>query len=386
MSVRIGIVAGEFSGDTLGAGLIRAVHSRRPDVRFEGVAGPKMVAAGCDALYQAEELAVMGIVEVVRHLPRLLRIRRNLIRHWRLKPPDLLIGIDAPDFNIGLESRLRGQGIATIHYVCPSIWAWRQNRVRKLRRAADRVLCLLPFEKQFLDAHAVPSDFVGHPLANTIPVYVDVGKAKSELGVDDRPLLALLPGSRVGELERLAGEFVKTAAWVAERHDVQLIAAMASQRLATQFRAIAVETAPDLHIEIVVDRTAAVLAAADVVLIASGTATLEAALYKKPLVVAYRLSPITYRLVTALRLIKINHFALPNLLAGRLVVPEFIQNDVRADAMGEALLEFLREGQKRAAVVEEFAKLHQTLAQNADERAADAVLSVLAADRAPAAQ
>ena len=386
MSVRIGIVAGELSGDTLGAGLIRAVQSRRPDVSFEGVAGPKMAAAGCRPLYQAEELAVMGLVEVVRHLPRLLRIRRGLVRHWRREPPDLLIGIDAPDFNIGLESSLRRHGVATLHYVCPSIWAWRQNRVRKLRRAADRVLCLLPFEKQFLDSHGVPADFVGHPLANAIPAEVDAGKAKSDLGIDDRAVLALLPGSRVGELDRLAGEFLKTAAWVAERNDIQVIAAMASERLATQFGRIAEEVLPDLRIETVVDRTQSVLAAADVVLIASGTATLEAALYKKPMVVAYRLSPLTYRLVRALRLIKIKYFALPNLLAGQPVVPEFIQADVDAAAMGEVLDKYLRDPQMRAAVVEEFAKLHDTLAQDADERAADAVFSILAASGAPPAQ
>ena len=375
--MRIGIVAGELSGDTLGAGLITAVHRRSADIRFEGVAGPKMIAAGCEALYHAEELAVMGILEVVRHLPRLLGIRRALVRRWRTDPPDLIIGIDAPDFNVGLESRLRAHGVATVHYVCPSIWAWRQKRVRKIRRAADRVLCLLPFEKEFLESHGVSADFVGHPLADVIPAEIDVGAAKCRLGVSGKPLVALLPGSRVGELERLAREFLKTAGWLAGRSSASLVAAMATERLAAQFRKIMIETAPDLPVKIVVDRTHDVLAAADAVLIASGTATLETALHKKPMVVAYSVSPFTYRLVKALGLMKISYFALPNLLAGRIIVPEFIQNEINPSVMGSALLDFLTNPEKRAVVTEEFAKLHRTLARNADERAADVVLSMI---------
>jgi len=379
---RIAIVAGEISGDRLGAGLIRAVHARRPDVEFFGVAGPAMRQAGCEVWVPSEELAVMGIAEVVRHLPRLRLIFRDLEQRLSADLPDLYIGIDAPDFNLRLERRLRPKGLRTLHYVSPSVWAWRPGRVRVLREACDHVLCLLPFEAAFLHQHDVPATFVGHPLADEIQPNPDRALARTALGLPvTGPIVAMLPGSRAGELERLSPVFAATAAWLHARlPDLTVIVPMATPALKARFSQLWSPAATGgVRLQILDGRAQSAMAAADVVLLASGTATLEGMLINRPMVVAYRLSAFTYVLLKAFRLIRVEHFALPNLLAGERLVPEFIQSAVTPAALGGEVLRWLGAPEDRARLQQRFARLGTALRRQASERAAEVVLSLLPA-------
>ena len=379
---RIGLVAGEASGDTLGGGLIDALRGRVPGARFMGVAGPRMIAAGCEPWRHAEELSVMGLAEVLRHLPRLIRFRRNLLRRFLAADLDVFVGIDSPDFNLPLESALKRAGMPTVQYVSPQVWAWRQSRVASIRKSADRVLCLLPFETEFYEAHGVAARFVGHPLADEVPMDNPAAEARAALGLDaGNPVLALLPGSRSTEVARLAGPFLETAAWMrARRPELQVAAGLASESTAGVFRervrASRLDPPPDVH----VGGARQVMAAADVVLTASGTASLETMLTKRPMVVAYIVSAVTHRLVRLLGFRRLEHFALPNLLAGRRIVPEFLQSDVRADVLGPALEPYLDAGRgqgKDSGWYEEFRSIHERLRRNASERAAGAVLELL---------
>ena len=379
---RIGLVAGEASGDTLGGGLIAAIRNRLPGARFMGVAGPQMIAAGCEPWYRAEELSVMGLAEVMRHLPRLIRLRRDLKHRFMAADLDILVGIDSPDFNLPLESALKRAGVPTVQYVSPQVWAWRQSRVASIRKAADRILCLLPFETEFYEAHGVEARFVGHPLADEVPMDTGVAEARSALGLDvRRPCLALLPGSRGAEIARLAGPFLDTAAWMlARRPELQVTVGLANESTAAAFRekvhASRLDPLPDIHI----GRTRHVMAAADVVLTASGTASLETLLTKRPMVVAYIVSAVTHRLVRLLGLRQLEHFSLPNLLAGRDVVPEFLQGDVRAEVLGPALESYLdgeRGRGKDSDWYDAFRSIHERLRRNANERAAGAVVELL---------
>ena len=379
---RIGLVAGEASGDTLGGGLITAVRRRVPGARFMGVAGPRMTAAGCEPWHDAEELSVMGLAEVLRHLPRLIGFRRNLLRRFLAADLDVFVGIDSPDFNLPLESALKRAGVPTVQYVSPQVWAWRQSRVASIRKSADRVLCLLPFETEFYEAHGVAARFVGHPLADEVPMETDVAEAKAVLGLDaDKPALALLPGSRSTEVERLARPFLDTAAWLRSRRpELQVIAGLANESTAAVFleavRAGRLDPPPDVQ----VGRAREVMAAADVVLTASGTASLETMLTKRPMVVAYIVSAVTHRMVRLLGFRRLEHFALPNLLAGRRVVPEFLQGDVRADMLGPALESYLDGGRGRgkdSGWYEVFRSIHERLRRDASERAAGAVVELL---------
>lgn len=375
-------MAGEISGDRLGAGLIRAVHARRPDVEFFGVAGPAMRQAGCEVWVPSEELAVMGIAEVVRHLPRLRLIFRDLEQRLSADLPDLYIGIDAPDFNLRLERRLRPRGLRTLHYVSPSVWAWRPGRVRVLREACDHVLCLLPFEAAFLHQHDVPATFVGHPLADEIQPDPDRALARTALGLPvTGPIVAMLPGSRAGELERLSPVFAATAAWLHARlPDLTVIVPMATPALKARFSQLWSPAATGgVRLQILDGRAQSAMAAADVVLLASGTATLEGMLINRPMVVAYRLSAFTYVLLKALRLIRVEHFALPNLLAGERLVPEFIQSAVTPAALGGEVLRWLGAPEDRARLQQRFARLGTALRRQASERAAEVVLSLLPA-------
>ena len=388
----IAVVAGEASGDRLGAGLIAAIRERCPGARFEGVAGTAMREAGCEALFDTDALAVMGIAEVLGHLPRLLSIRRSLVRRWSAAPPDLLVGIDAPDFNLGLEKKLRRRGVTTVQYVSPSVWAWRPRRLKKIRKACDRVLCLLPFEKRFYDERGLDAVFVGHPRAESIPRNPDAAAARRALGlVDDGSqgeggagdprageVVALLPGSRAGEVGRLAPHFIGTADWLARRRPgIRFVAALAGAGARTAFEAALAEVAPDLPVTLCDSGVDLPLAACDIALVTSGTATLEAALYGRPMVVAYRLSPATLALVRSLNLIRVENFALPNLLAGRTLVPEFLQEEAVAERMGPALAAWLDEPERRAEAEREFARIHAELARGADGLAAQAVLEML---------
>ncbi|HKJ10567.1 MAG TPA: lipid-A-disaccharide synthase, partial [Gammaproteobacteria bacterium] len=332
--IRIGIVAGEPSGDLLAADLMRAVHERVPDAVFEGVAGPRMIEAGCRALYPLERLSVMGLVEPLKHLPGLLKMRRGLRRHFMAERPDLFIGVDAPDFNLSLEASLKAAGIPTVHYVSPSVWAWRRYRLHKIARAVDRMLTLFPFEADFYREHGVRVSFVGHPLADLIPADIDSRAARRDLGLAEQgPLIALLPGSRESEVARLAQPFVETAAWCLKRRpELRFVAAFASAATRQLFEQAQARWAPSLPITLIDGRSREAMCAADAVLLASGTATLEALLLKRPMVVAYRLAPLTYWL--ARRLVRTRYYSLPNLLAGRRLVPEITQHEVIADVLG----------------------------------------------------
>ena len=375
--MKFGLVAGEASGDVLGAGLIRALRERIPDATFEGVAGPAMVEAGCDQWEPADSLAVMGLVEPLRHIPRLLRLRRELARRWIASPPDVFIGIDAPDFNLGLESKLRRAGIRTAHYVSPSIWAWRPGRVKKVRKAADTVLCILPFEPRLYEQHGVRAVFVGHPKAHEAPARVDQAAARKELGVEAETIVAVMPGSRGAEVQRLGRILAEAACRVAAaRPDVHFVTPVASASLRPLFEQQLAEAGIAGRFTLVDGRSQLVMAAADVVLQASGTAVLEAALLRKPAVATYRLSPLTYWLGRYLFRVKLTHYTLPNLLTSEPLVPEFMQGEARPEAIADAVLGFLEDPDRRRAVSERFDRLRKELALDADQRAAAAVIEL----------
>jgi lipid-A-disaccharide synthase len=379
--LRIGLVAGEASGDLLGAGLIRSIRARCPDARFEGVAGPAMIAAGCEALADAEALAVFGLIEPLVHIPGLLRLRRALIRRWRASPPDVFVGIDAPEFNLGLEKRLRGNGIATVHYVSPSIWVWRAGRIETVRKAADRVLCILPFEKALYDAAGIDAVFVGHPKADSLPAEVDVAACRERLGLGPGPLVAVLPGSRAGEVARLGPEFAAAAAQLAGgRPELRFVMPVASPKLRALCEAQLADAAVRQRFTLVDGDSIGAMSAADVVLLASGTAALESALLGKPTVAAYRVAPLTAAIVRLLRLIRTDYYTLPNLLTETPLIPEFIQEAVSSNALANAVGDFLDDRQARAAVARRFAKLRSELALGADDRAAEAVVSLARKD------
>jgi lipid-A-disaccharide synthase len=375
--MRIGIIAGEASGDLLAADLMQAIRARVPDVQFEGIAGPLMQAAGCQVLFPAEKLSVMGLVEVLGHLPELLRIRRSLRRHFLGHPPDLFIGVDAPDFNLALERRLKAAGIPTVHYVSPSVWAWRQHRLAGIARSVDLMLTLFPFEADLYRARQIPVRFVGHPLADRIPEQCQRRAVRLALKLPERGrILALLPGSRRGEVSRLAEPFLGAALWLRKQlPDLQFIAPLATAATREQFEAIRRRVAPDLPVTILEGQSREAMCAANAVLLASGTASLECLLLKRPMVVAYRLSPITYWL--ARRLLTVSRYSLPNNLAGRALVPEITQQDVTPERLGEELLGYLRDPDASRDLVEAFTDIHHQLRRDASRSAADAVLELV---------
>jgi lipid-A-disaccharide synthase len=382
-SVRIAIVAGETSGDALGGALIQALHARDPSIEFRGVAGPQMRAAGCQALADAHELAVMGLIDPLLHLPRLLRLRARLVREISAWRPDAFVGIDAPGFNQTIAGQFRAQGIASVQYVSPQIWAWRQGRVRKIARRCDLILCLLPFEPEFYRNHAVRAEFVGHPLADQIPLQPDRAAARAALYADERldgPLLALLPGSRMSEMRQLARPFIATAVQVAgARPDLKVVAPMANGAVRREFeRALAdLPQSSSLGLKILDGQARQALTAADVTLVASGTATLEALLCRCPMVVAYRFGAFTATLLRTLRLVRVKHFSLPNLLAGEQVAPEFFQEAVTPVQMAPAIEKMLADTSRRAYLEQKFQQVHQSLRAGGAARAADAILQLL---------
>ena len=377
-----GLVAGEASGDNLGGPLIRALAEHEPGARFFGVAGPRMAEAGCEAWYPAEALAVMGLVEILRHLPRLLRLRRDLLDRLAAAAPDAFVGIDSPEFNLRVAAELRRRGVPTVQYVSPQVWAWRQGRVRSIGQAVDLVLCVLPFETDFYAAHDVRAVFVGHPLADRIPPESDPVAARAALGLPAAgALVAALPGSRRGEVTRLGPPFAATLAWLrARRPDLGFVAPMASPAARQAFERALAEHAPGVPVTLVDGRAQQAIAASDAVLVASGTATLETALVKRPMVVAYRVAPLTGWLLRDLKLVKTAWFSQPNLLAGRALVPEFFQEQVRPDVLGPAVLAQL-ERPDRAQLLDAFAGIHHSLRRDASRRAAEAVLELVASRR-----
>ena len=387
MPLRVGLVAGEASGDTLGAALIQAMLPLAPDAQFFGIAGPKMHAAGCEIWEPAESLAVMGLFEVLRDLPRLLKLRARVRRQFLAAKPDVFVGIDAPEFNLRLARDLRAAGIPTVQYVSPQVWAWRQSRVHGMARSVDLVLCLLPFEKRFYGSQGVAAEFVGHPLADAIPLEVDRRRARAELNLaDDAQVVALLPGSRRGEVARLAGDLAATARWLArERPQLRFIAPMASAATRQIFAEVLRRVAPEVEVKLLEGQAQTALIAADVALVASGTASLEAALCKRPMVVVYRLGAMSAWIIRRLNLVKSKYFSQPNLLADRRVVGEYFQEQIVPESIGAELLTWLDDSGRRAILEQEFMAIHVELKRGASARAAQAIVALLAARRPPAA-
>ncbi|MDR9424861.1 MAG: lipid-A-disaccharide synthase [Marinobacter sp.] len=371
------IIAGEASGDILGAGLIRSLRKRYPGARFVGIGGDEMIAEGFHSLVPMERLSVMGLVEVLGRIRELFRIRARLLDYFFTNRPDVVIGIDSPDFTLAIERRCRDAGIPSVHYVSPSVWAWRQKRIFKIAKSVNLMLTLFPFEARFYEEHQVPVAFVGHPLADRIAMEPDTLAARENLGLDaDKPVLAILPGSRGGEVERLGTLFLEAARWLqARRPDIQLVIPCVNRDREKQVQALAQSLAVKLPVTLVRGRSREVMEASDVVLLASGTATLEAMLLKKPMVVGYRLSNLSYKLLS--RLVKVPWVALPNLLAKKELVPELLQDDATPEALGAAVLERLENEQERERLHLAFSELHETLRQGADERAAAAISELL---------
>lgn len=370
-SLRIALVAGEASGDILGAGLMRALKAQHPAVEFIGVGGPLMQAEGLVSYFPMERLSVMGLVEVLGRLRELLARRKLLIQTLIEEKPDVFIGIDAPDFTLTIELKLRQAGIKTVHYVSPSVWAWRQKRVLKIREGCDLMLTLLPFEARFYEEKGVPVRFVGHTLADTIPLEADRTAARAELGLAAGPLVALMPGSRGGEVGRLASVFFDAAERLqALKPGVRFVLPCASPQRRAQIETLL--EGRNLPLTLLDGQSHLALAACDAVLIASGTATLEALLYKRPMVVAYRLAPLTFWILK--RMVKSPYISLPNLLAQRLLVPELLQDDATPEALAKTLLPLIDGGEEQTRG---FDDIHRTLRRDASNQAADAVLTLI---------
>ena len=374
----VGIVAGEASGDLLGSHLIRALKKQRPDIEFVGIAGPKMLAAGAKTLFPMERLSVRGYVEVLRHLPGLLRIRRQLRNYFLENPPDLFIGIDAPDFNFSLERSLKRKGIRTVHYVSPSIWAWRKGRMRKIKHAVSHMLALFPFEPALYEQANVPVTYVGHPLADMIPLDTDKHAAQENLKIKPGKLvIAMLPGSRQSEVQQLSDLYVRTARLITEKHaEVQFLVPLVTRETRTIFeRAVYTNQAEDLPIQILFGHSHLAMEAADAIIVASGTATLEAALYKRPMVVTYRMPALSWQILK--RMNYLPYVGLPNILAERFVVPELLQHDATPEKLTEAVLQQINDKAGCKKMHAEFTKIHKRLRQNCEEKAAKAILEYL---------
>jgi len=373
------MVAGEDSGDQLGAELIEALRANHPDAKFVGVGGPRMRTAGLDAWHDIAELSVMGLAEVLRHLPRLLQLRASLARRLIALRPTVFIGIDAPDFNFGLEKRLKRTGIPTVHYVSPSIWAWREGRAEKIGQSTDSVLCLFPMEPPLYAKHGVNARFVGHPLADRFPLVPDREAARRELGLDaDAPVLAVLPGSRLSEIHRLGATFLNASRRVAaEIPNLQIVIPAANPQCRAALEKLQRDPGP-----VLVDGHAhRAMVAADVVLLASGTAALEAMLAKRPMVVGYRIASLTHALVKGLGMLKTNVYALPNVLAGKMLVPELMQHDCTPEKLADAVIKLFRDTNHRDELMHEFERMHLALHKGggAAASAARAIEQVVAA-------
>lgn len=375
---KVGIVAGEASGDLLGSHLIRALKKHRPDIEFIGIAGPKMQGEGARSLFPIERLSVRGYVEVLRHLPGLLKIRSELAQFFIKTKPDLFIGIDAPDFNFGLERKLKRKGIRTIHYVSPSIWAWRKGRMGKIKRAVSHMLALFPFEPAIYEQANVPVTYVGHPLADILPMEPDRQGARESLKIkDDKLVIAMLPGSRQSEVKQLADLYVKTAKLIAQDHpDVQFLVPLITRETRAIFeQAMYANQAYETPIQVLFGHAHMAMEAADAVIVASGTATLEAALLKRPMVITYRMPRMSWWILK--RMNYLPYVGLPNILAGRFVVPELLQNDAVPEKLAEATLRMVSDKALMKEISAEFTRIHETLRQNTEEKAAQAILAYL---------
>ncbi|KOO07680.1 lipid-A-disaccharide synthase [Vibrio hepatarius] len=376
--LRVGIVAGELSGDTLGEGFIKAVKQQYPDAEFVGIGGPKMIAQGCQSLFDMEELAVMGLVEVLGRLPRLLKVKAELVKFFTDNPPDVFIGIDAPDFNLRLELDLKQAGIKTVHYVSPSVWAWRQKRIFKIEAATNLVLAFLPFEKAFYDQYKVPCEFIGHTLADSIPLVSEKAPARELLGLEqDKTWLAVLPGSRGSELKMLSQPFIETCQKLKQKYpELGFVVALVNQKRREQFEQAWQEFAPELEFKLVDDTARNVITASDAVMLASGTVALECMLIKRPMVVGYKVNAFTAFL--ARKMLKTKYVSLPNILADQELVKEFLQEECTVDNLAAEVERLL--GEEGNQMVDKFTEMHHWIRKDADKQAAKAVLHLIGKD------
>lgn len=373
--LRVGIVVGELSGDTLGEGFIKAIKQQYPDAEFVGIGGPKMKALGCESLFDMEELAVMGLVEVLGRLPRLLKVKAQLVQYFTDNPPDVFVGIDAPDFNLRLELDLKQAGIKTVHYVSPSVWAWRQKRIFKIEAATNLVLAFLPFEKAFYDKFDVPCEFIGHTLADAIPLVSEKAPARELLGLEEnKQWLAVLPGSRGSELKMLSQPFIETCKRLHQSHpDLGFVVALVNQKRREQFEQAWQEFAPELDFTLVDDTARNVITASDAVLLASGTVALECMLIKRPMVVGYKVNAITAFI--ARRLVKTDYVSLPNILAEQEIVKEFLLEECTPDNLAPEVERLL--GSDGQQMIDKFTEMHHWIRKDADTQAANAVLALI---------
>jgi len=380
MPTRVGIVAAEPSGDVLAAGLMRGIKALRPDVQFEGIGGTEMQLEGLSTRVPMEKLSVMGLFEVIRHLPELLKIRHELQSHWLQNPPDIFIGVDAPDFNLSLEIKLKAAGIKTVHYVSPTVWAWRQGRVKKIKKAVDLLLSIFPFETDYLRQSQVPVQYVGHTLAQTFPVDVDRAAARRQLGIEESTrVLALLPGSRSSELQMLSEPFLKTAEQCAQAFEkFEVLVPLISQSAADQFMLLKDKSQSNISVRVLVRKSRLALAASDVVLTASGTATFEALLSKRPMVVGYKLHWLTYFVAKFFKLIKTRHIAMANLLSHDALAPELIQGRCQPQYLTPAVLHFFQDEEAVSRIKQRYCEIHKELMVDTNKIAAEAVLKLLA--------
>ncbi|MDZ7841376.1 MAG: lipid-A-disaccharide synthase [Gammaproteobacteria bacterium] len=370
------MVAGEASGDYLAAGLIRALRTRAPDVEIEGIGGPMMAREGVRLLYPMDTISIMGVDGLARSLRKILGIRKALRERFIRNPPDVFVGVDVPDFNLGLERGLRKAGIPTVHYVSPTVWAWREYRVNRIRRSADLMLTLFPFEADYFRARNVPVSFVGHPMADEIPEQIDRGAARAALGIDAQYVVALLPGSRLSELKRLGGLFIDVAVRLQQggRRDICFLAPFISPATREHFEGLLAAKAPDLPIRLLDSRSRQVLAASDLALLASGTAALEAALHKVPMVVAYKVSWFTGLMVRMFA--RVRHVSMPNHLLDEPIVPELLQGAATVEQVSAAMERYLGDEALRRDTERILGRIPRTLRCGADERAAAQVLAV----------
>jgi lipid-A-disaccharide synthase len=376
MSPCFAIVAGETSGDILGAGLIKALKAQYPNAKFVGIGGPKMIAEGFESLYPMDRLSVMGLFEVLGRLRELLNIRKNLFKTLLDLKPNVFIGIDAPDFNLSLERKFKDKGIKAVHYVSPSVWAWREKRVFKIKECVDLVMCLFPFEVAFYQKHGVPAVCVGHTLADAIDLETDTFAARTQLKLNvDEPVMAILPGSREGEVARLGDVFIDAANLIRQQiPNIQFVIPAANNERKLQLQTLLQQK--KLSGVVLLDgQSREAMAAADTILLASGTATLEAMLLKKSMVVSYKLSALTAFFVS--RMLKQPFVSLPNLLAGKELVPELLQNDATAQNLAKASLELLQNKDSSKEIQQEFLKLHKVIRLNADQAAANAIKELI---------
>lgn len=373
--LRVGIIAGELSGDTLGEGFIKAVKQQYPDAEFVGIGGPKMIAQGCESLFDMEELAVMGLVEVLGRLPRLLKVKAELVRYFTENPPDAFVGIDAPDFNLRLELDLKKAGIKTVHYVSPSVWAWRQKRIFKIEAATNLVLAFLPFEKAFYDKYQVPCEFIGHTLADAIPLESPKAPARELLGLEqEKKWLAVLPGSRGSELKMLAAPFIEACRRLHHKYpDLGFVVALVNQKRREQFEQVWQELAPELDFKLVNDTARNVITASDAVMLASGTVALECMLIKRPMVVGYRVNAVTAFI--ARKMLKTEYVSLPNILAEQELVKELLQEDCTPENLEIEVEKLL--GEQGQCMIEKFTEMHHWIRKDADKQAAKAVLNLI---------